>query len=824
MNNAFAFVHIIDIAYGIDKDYSYYVPLDLRNDIKVGSVVVVPFGNSNKRVSGVVIRLADKCKYKDPKPVHSIMQYPFEVPDDLIKTCSFMRERFFCTFGSAFRTVIPPGVNLDTEIVYYLNENRDEYRLNQPAQVVIREIEVKGVITEHELYMKYGDDAKTLLNALTDLGVLRRDSRVPEKLNEKNLFTYTLCVTPDEIPSLLDGGERFTEKQTALIDFLSHHPAATMREIEHVGGFSHAIVNALVKKHIIERTETAFYREAYSLADIPKESAYTLSEDQQNAVDGIRKLSESGEAKGALLFGVTGSGKTRVIIEAAKAVIASGRQVIVLLPEIGLASQAVKAYAAAFGERLVLIHSMLSVGERTDAYRKILAGEKDIVIGTRSAVFAPFKSLGMIAIDEEQAHTYKSEMQPKYSAIDVARFRCSESKALMLLASATPSIESFYKAKKGVYSLFRLDNRFSGAELPEVIIEDLRDDMTVTPDKLIGVRLTSELMQAKSEGKQALLFVNRRGFNSHVSCRACGNVFTCPHCSVSLTYHAYEGQLRGGSRMSCHYCGYVTSVPERCNVCGTEHISYSGFGTQKLQDEIERDFPDLKLTRMDSDTTGGKFSHDKLIDEFSNGSTDILIGTQMISKGLDFPNVSVAGAISVDSALYMDDFRAGERTFALVTQLVGRAGRAGKRGKAILQTYNPDNEILQLAATQDYERFYESEIKLRKAVLFPPFCSIAVFGISSQSREICERYAALFRVTICEVYNKYKDNKDAKIILFGPFEHSIYKVMGKYRQRLIIKYKDCTLMREFLNKAFTEGLAHAPRGVRLDLDVNPTIV
>lgn len=822
MEKAYAFVHIIDIPYAIDKVYSYLVPKPLWDEIKIGSVVVVPFGNSNKKVSAVVVGLSSECEYPRPKPVKSVMQYPFDVPEELLKTCAFMKERFFCTFGSAFRTIIPPGVNLDTEIVYSVNPEFDLSSVNDSAQFLLREIALKKQHREFDMITEYGEDAKTLLDALLKIGAVIKESRVPERINEKNLFIYNLCIPSDEAAHIIETGEGLSEKQRQLAEFLTHYPAATMREIEQIGRFTPAIVNALIKKRIVERRETSVFRKAYSFDNIEPEKEFTLSEEQKSALDGISALIDSGEAKGALLFGVTGSGKTRVIIEAAKKVIKSGRQVIILIPEIGLASQAVKAYAAAFGDRLAVVHSMLSVGERTDTYRRVLAGDIDIVIGTRSAVFAPFTRLGMIAIDEEQAHTYKSEMQPRYSAIDIARFRCTESKGLMLLASATPSIESYYKAKQGVYSLFTLKSRFSQSELPEVIIEDMRDDPSLFSDKLIGKRLASELKSVKAEGGQSLLFVNRRGYNSHISCRHCGYVFTCPNCSVSLTHHVYEGSFRGIKRMHCHYCGYTASIPEICEFCGKERISFSGYGTQKLHEELENDFTDMKITRMDSDTTGGKFSHDKLIDEFASGQSDVLIGTQMISKGLDFPSVKLAGAISVDSSLYMDDFRASERTFSLVTQLVGRAGRAGKRGKAILQTYNPENEILKLAATQDYESFYESEIALRKAVVFPPFCSISVFSVSSTSEYDCETFANRFSAVIDEIH--LKGFMDIKLIKFGPFRSGIYKVMGKFRQRIIVKYKDCARTREFLSKVLIEGLATTPKTVKIELDVNPPIV
>ncbi len=823
MNGCYARVRIIDIAYGIDRDYCYSIPESLRSEIKIGSVVTVPFGNANRHVSAAVVGLDDECDFPRIKPIAGVLHYPFSISGELIRTCAFMSDRFFCTFGSAFRTILPPGINLESETVFSIADGADTTGLNDAAEVLIRFIAAKGTAAERELTAEFGEECKKLLAALTREGTLKKETRVPEKINEKNLYTVCLAISPREAAEAAEAGNGLTERQRELLAFLVDNPAPTLREAEELGGFSASVINGLCKKGFAEKRETTVLRKAYELGDIPEEAPFTLNKGQTEALEGINRLFDTGTAAGALLFGVTGSGKTRVIIEAVRHAVAKGRQAIVLVPEIGLAAQAVRVYAAAFGARLAVVHSMLSAGERIDTYRRICNGDIDVVIGTRSAVFAPLEHLGLIVIDEEQSHTYKSELTPKYSAIDVARFRCSERKALMLLASATPSVESFYKAKKGIYSLFTLKERFGAAELPQVIIEDMRDDDTVLfTEKLIGRRLAQEIRKTRSEGGQSLLYIGRRGYNSHVSCRDCGYVFTCPNCSVSLTHHAYAGSIRGVRRLSCHYCGFSAAIPESCPVCGGSHIGYSGFGTQRLQDELARDFPEMHVTRMDSDTTGGKFSHDRLIGEFASGKSDILIGTQMISKGLDFPGVRLASAVVVDSGLYADDFRAGERTFSLITQLVGRAGRAGGRGKAILQTFNPDNETLKLAAKQDYESFFESEIILRKAVVFPPFCSMAVFTFSSVSETECADYALRFDTDLLALHGS--EYPDVKIIKFGPFRNGIYKVMGRYRQRIILKYKDNARTREFLSKLYCKATGEAPKSVRTELDANPTVV
>ena len=745
MEKAYVSVHILDAGFRLDREYSYFLPPELRDRVRKGTLLVVPFGVSNKQVSAVAVGFSEESGYKRIKTVLSVLDYPFDIPEEFTELCRFMKERFFCSFGQAFRTMLPPGVNLDTEVYYTLTEKEPPEDMNQAAFLLYRRIRTEKEFPKRKLLEEFGDEADKMLDSLCGLGLLERKTRVRKQMNEKTVTVLKLCGEAEEIFALLEEGSTLTEKQKVLVELLTHYPCATMREVSEIGGISSSVVSALVRKGIVRREEIRVERND-SPEEVPHEQAKetVLSEEQQTAVDTLKQLSDAEDPKAALLYGVTGSGKTKVIIETVKHVLSKGQTAIILLPEIGLTAQAMGNYRKVFGKELSVIHSMLSVGERLDAFRAMREGKIKVVLGTRSAVFSPLENLGLIVIDEEQEGTYKSELSPKYHARDIARFRCARNKGLLLLASATPSVESFYKAVTGVYTLIKLTKRYGNAKLPKVLIEDLRNDGKIFPEKLVGSRLEAEMLRAAGKEKQTILFVNRRGYHSHTSCHSCGKVYVCPHCSVSLTYHKYDGARAKEGWLACHYCGYVCRVPESCDECGSKHINHFGFGTQKLQDELESRFPALRTLRMDADTTTEKLSYEKILASFGNREADVLFGTQMVSKGFDFPAVELVGVISVDGSLYQNDFRAGERTFSLVTQLVGRAGRSGDNGLAVLQTYNPDNEILNLAAKQDYEAFYNSEIALRRAVAFPPFCSVMVFGFSAPEEKECAAFAKGF--------------------------------------------------------------------------------
>lgn len=579
-------------------------------------------------------------------------------------------------------------------------------------------------------------------------------------------------------------------------------------------GASTTVLNNLVKKQIISFREEEIYRNPYSGREKTVQNI-ELSVEQSRAADELSELALSKKACAALLFGVTGSGKTSVIKTVIDSVIGSGRTVIMLVPEISLTGQTVDFLCGCFGERVAVIHSGLSEGERLDAFKRIRAHMVDLVIGTRSAVFAPLDDLGMIVIDEEQEHTYKSDMNPKYHARDIARYRCAKNNALMLLASATPSLESFRKAEEGIYKLVRLNERYGDAVLPDVIISDLREETSRGNISPVGTVLRSELEKNLSRGEQSILFVGRRGYNNFISCKMCGEVIECPNCSVSLTYH----RDHGSEQLKCHYCGYVREIPDICPKCGSEHLDRKGFGTQLVAEELSGIFPNARILRMDADAASGKFSHEHILNAFRDHSADILIGTQMVTKGHNFPDVTLVGVINADSALYLDDFRATERTFDLLTQVIGRAGRGKKAGRAVLQTYSPENDTIRFAARQDYEGFYSGAIKLRKQLVFPPFCDFVLIILTCEEEqavmELSVRVDRRIRELLCGEYS------DISAYIFGPMEAPIYRVNRVYRMRLILKCSAGKRMRDMLRLI---QLEFAKEKAQVNIDINSNLL
>ncbi len=838
MEKVYALVRILNAAANFDREYTYFVHPSQRGRIRRGSVCAVPYGNSNKLRSAVVTGFADSCDYPQIKPINEVLDYPVTLDDELLGLCSFMSERCFCTYGAAARTILPAGQTMETGNYYEAQPyDKSTLTLNEKGRFVCDYLAAHGRTKESVLAEEFAEDVSILLNSLVKLGAATVISVAREKVNEKKASLYRLAPTEEAELAAENPETLKSEKQKRIVGFLRDGGVISLAESREMFGAGQAIFTSLVKNKIIEKFEL---REERNYIPDKSDIEYyesPLSPLQQNALSAISSLMDCGEAKAALLYGVTGSGKTRVIIEACRKAVDRGQSAIVLVPEIGLTAQAVSVFESTFGDKLAVVHSMLSVGEKLDTVRRIRDGDAKVIIGTRSAVFVPAKNLGLLVIDEEQEHTYKSENTPKYHARDIARYRCAYNKCLMLLSSATPSVESFHKAATGVYSLIRLDDRYGNAALPECFTVDIRGDKRTENGKIISERLKEELKNTVKSGGQAILFVNRRGYNTQLSCLQCGEVYICPNCSVSLTYHAYGGDAYAGNngyagyagytggkknKLVCHYCGYIMNKPEKCGKCGSSRLGYYGYGTQKLQEELEEDFPGMECVRMDADTTGEKHSHEEIISAFREGRYDVLFGTQMVAKGLDFPKVGLVGVVSADSSLYMNDFRAGERTFSLFTQLAGRSGRGENKGKALFQTANPENEVLKLSLTQDYDKFYESEIALRKAVLFPPFCDIAVFTFSAETETDAGSAAEAMSGLIGKIYTeKYSD---LPMIKLGPYREGIFRLRNKFRQRVIIKYKDKAASRKFLSECFLAISGKIPKTVKAEVDVNPPII
>ena len=552
-------------------------------------------------------------------------------------------------------------------------------------------------------------------------------------------------------------------------------------------------------------------RNPYKNVQITENKDIELSPQQMEAYTTYSNMLD-GEGGTGLLFGVTGSGKTQVYLKLIDKALENQKDVIVLVPEISLTPQALSIFHKRYGDKVAVFHSGLSIGERNDEYKRADRGEAKIVIGTRSAVFAPLHNLGLIIMDEEQESTYKSERTPKYNTKDVANFRCKYNKALFLMTSATPSLETYSNALNNKYVLCELTQRFGDAKLPQVITVDMKQEMKNGNKSPISAKLKELIEDTLDNNKQVILLINRRGYNTFIACNDCGHVITCPNCSISLTYHS------ANNRLVCHYCGYTKKLDNVCPQCKGDNIRYSGFGTQKIEDELAYLFPDARILRMDADTTSTKFSHEKMFNAFANHEYDIMIGTQMVAKGLDFDDVTLVGVVNADNSLYDESYNSAERCFDLITQVVGRSGRRDGNGKAVIQTINPYNQTLEYASKQDYKSFYENEIELRKLLTYPPYCDIisaSFIGNNENKVALCSKK---FFELLIEENEKYKH----KIIVLGPSVAKIAKLNNTYRYRLSVKCKNSKNIRNMFND-IQKNISKIKeyKDISVSLDINP---
>jgi len=839
MSELFASLHVLDAPFHADVLYSYYVPPALANRLRVGMLVSVPYGTANRKVPALVWRLDSASDREDLKPVFGILMDGLTLTDEMLALCTFMKEYTLCTIGEAVRTMIPSVIISRTTEYYSARAAEDSAdklaALSDKAAFLHSFIASRDRVSAARIRAEFGAESAELLGVLLKSGLLERTTEVTGGCSVQRrrfLSAAPALKDPEELEKALR--TQRSAAQAEILRQLVRLGETSAEDIRALTGTSAVQISSLLKKGLITERWEEVYRNPFAERVTPPDVGESpLSAEQSAAYDTLNSLYEDPAARAALLHGVTGSGKTRVILAMIDRVRRDGRGAIVLVPEIALTPQMVGIFLARYGEEVAVIHSALSDGERCDTWHRIRQGKAHVVIGTRSAIFAPLADVGMIVIDEEQEHTYKSDADPKYSAHDIARFRCAHHKSLMLLASATPSVHSYYKAKCGIYTLIEMKNRYGRATLPHVLITDMRGEPgggTVSP---IGSVLREHLTEKTARGQQSILFLNRRGYNSMMLCRSCGEPITCPNCSVSLTYHIFKSPRRSGEGnvsdyqrlraengvLSCHYCGFKTRVPEKCPGCGSDHFHFRGYGTQLVEDELAALSPAPRVLRMDMDTTQTKSSHEALLSSFRAGEADVLLGTQMVTKGHDFPSVTLVGVINADSSLYMDDYRASERTFAMLTQVIGRAGRADAPGIAVIQTFNPTSDIITLAANQDYPEFYRREIRLREQLVFPPFCDIAVITLSSRSETRLAAATVRLREWLAQSLTGKYDGMPTTV--FGPFEAPVYKVQGIYRNRLVIKCRLNKTSRAFIADLLIYFGKNGGRQITVSADLNP---
>ncbi len=709
--SAVAKIAVSAATYWLDKPYDYLIPSEFAEKALPGTRVYVPFSRGNRKAEGIILAVSEHSDFSRLKSIIMVLDDEPILNAEQIKLALFMRERFFCTVYDAVRAMLPAGL--------WFNDNGGR------------------------------------------------------RVKDKTIEMVRLAIPFEEAEVIAAAKKLRSPMQSALLEELCTFECLASHDLLVHTGASRQSLKALEKAGLVEFFEKETFRRPQlnvgEPADLP-----TLSDEQNSAFKGINELALSGKSCASLLFGVTGSGKTSVYIHLINEQLKRNKSVILLVPEIALTPQMIYSFSSHFGEEVAVLHSSLGLGERYDEWKRVKSGKARVVIGTRSAVFAPTEKLGLVIIDEEQEESYKSENTPRYNAVDVAKFRCVQSGCMVLLASATPDVVSMHAAKSGRYSFFSLENRYNEKALPAVKIVDMKRELRRGNGGSISQYLRDEIEENIKRQEQSILFINRRGANRLVSCGECGYTYKCPRCSVSLTYHSTN------KRLICHYCGYSQRLDDICPDCGGE-LRHIGAGTQMIESELQELFPGIDVLRMDTDTVTAAGSHQKLLDRFRNENIPIMVGTQMVTKGLNFENVTLVGVVSADQSLYSGDYRAGERTFSLITQVVGRSGRGEKAGRAVIQTFTPENETILQAARQDYLEFYNSEIEMRKLQNTPPFSQLLSITASGFSEEHVFMACRHIKKRLEEL-----TQPQSKTFVLGPAPLAVVKVNNRYRYRVMI--------------------------------------
>lgn len=790
-----------------DQPFTYLVPENLNEQLAVGMRVEVPFGNGNRHVQGFVlaiepvaatvldetnVQLKELVAVLDLKPV---------LNTEMLALADYMKEKTFAFKITCLQTMLPSVMRADYQKYIYLTDELSE-ELQDQLFYGLEEIS--------------WDQAQER-GLLPQLMALRKQQKVDIRYevttrNKVKMVRFIQAAKEfeqlEEIRLELRKGAKKKEQLLYYLQRLGTEKVTAVKEMKELG-FSTALLNEAAKNGWLTFIEKEAYRDPFANQTFEKTTALSLNAEQQVAVETILQSVQEQQSQTYLLEGITGSGKTEVYLQVIAEVLNQGKTAIMLVPEISLTPQMVQRFKSRFGEHVAVMHSGLSQGEKYDEWRKIERGEAEVVVGARSAIFAPIENIGVIIVDEEHEASYKQEETPRYHARDLAIWRSEYHHCPVVLGSATPSLESRARAQKNVYQRLRLTQRANqAATLPTIDVVDMRQEVENGNVSSFSMSLQEKLQERLEKNEQSVLLLNRRGYSSFVMCRDCGYVLPCPNCDISLTLHM------DSKTMKCHYCGHEERIPYRCPNCGQDKIRYYGTGTQKVEEELQTLLPDSRILRMDVDTTRRKGAHEKILRTFGEGQADILLGTQMIAKGLDFPNVTLVGVLNADTALNLPDFRSSERTFQLLTQVSGRAGRAEKPGEVIIQSFNPEHYAIQLAKAQDYEDFYTKEMYIRHRGDYPPY--YFTVQITASHPEENEAAKQMFQIA-----TKLKQGLSPQAILLGPTPNAIMRVNNRYFYQVIIKYKQEPMLQPLLKEILTDTQRATARGLKLSIDAEP---
>lgn len=793
----------------VDRVFDYRVPAQWEEEVCVGLRVMVPFGQRNTKREGYVIALTETTEVPAGK-IKEIVEIldegrPILTPS-ILELAKWMKKEYFCTLNQCLQAVMPAGIR--TKSVWYAELTGQTAELSEKEQQMIDVLEEQGgAVPLRELEQIFGNRTEYILRCLQEKKVVRLHQKTTRSTYKKEKRYVSLT----ENEELLIAAKEKAEKdkrlagQLRVLSAICPGESISVEELKEKAAVTDSPIHTLLQKGVLVEQRRQEKRDVFQLEDYTPTQPFYPTSEQAQALTLLREEEQKAQKRPVLLHGVTGSGKTEIYMQLIEHVIMAGKQAIVLVPEISLTPQIMERFISRFGKRVSVTHSRLSLGERLDQWRKARDGEISIIIGPRSALFMPFSNLGVIVMDECHESSYISDVTPKYHTREVARKLSELTGALLVMGSATPDIDSYHRAVTGEFLLLQLKERTKGSTLPEVFVTDMRKELEDGNRSAFGLPLQQAIRENLEKGQQTMLFLNRRGYSTFVSCRKCGEALTCPSCNVSYTYHASDKAL------VCHYCGKEVPVPKTCPSCGSYYIRYFGTGTQKIEEETRRLFPEASILRMDADTTTGKNGHARILELFGKGKADILIGTQMIAKGHDFPNVTLVGILAADLSLNLGTYQAAETCFQLITQAAGRAGRGELAGRVFIQTYQPENHAIRMAAAQDYEGFYQEEILLRQAMEYPPFSHIFSVLITGEM----EQEVILAAQRLGAYMNHYAERAGCTVV--GPAPAPLPKFRGEFRWQIFAKGTDADRLKAFVLYTVEQTKKDVSREIRFHL-------